>query len=246
MHRDPDAAMQLTGEAGSECSSRAFPALSTGVRPRRRGDSSTSARRSRRSRGMQRRTLSARVEGGLRCSRCPRTCRWSPRRSALPSPPGSPMTSSTASSTRTGRLRWIHDRGRPGRDPSDRVTWIDGVLFDVTEQEAGGAAQVESGPRWSRSWTPFPITPTSRMPSRRGPPCVRACPPRSVRDRWLHRTAIGSRLRRPGSPPSMPAGTSSGHSARRPMSPGAARSRPPSATARSGCGRSPTPRSTRS
>jgi PAS domain S-box-containing protein len=34
-----------------------------------------------------------------------------------------------------GSARWIHDRGRPGRGASDRATWIDGVLFDITERK---------------------------------------------------------------------------------------------------------------
>jgi PAS domain S-box-containing protein len=42
-----------------------------------------------------------------------------------------------------GSARWIHDRGRPGRDASDRVTWIDGVLFDVTEHKQAELHQVE-------------------------------------------------------------------------------------------------------
>ena len=45
-----------------------------------------------------------------------------------------------------GTTRWIADRGRPGRDASGRLTWIDGVLFDVTERrqaEVRGLAESE-------------------------------------------------------------------------------------------------------
>ncbi len=34
-----------------------------------------------------------------------------------------------------GTTRWVQDRGRPERDPSGTVTWIDGVIFDVTERK---------------------------------------------------------------------------------------------------------------
>ena len=34
-----------------------------------------------------------------------------------------------------GSTRWIADRGRPEGDGSDAATWIDGVLFDITERK---------------------------------------------------------------------------------------------------------------
>ena len=33
-----------------------------------------------------------------------------------------------------GTTRWVHDRGRPVADGSGGPTWIDGVIFDVTER----------------------------------------------------------------------------------------------------------------
>ncbi len=42
-----------------------------------------------------------------------------------------------------GTTRWIHDRGRPARDGTDRVTWIDGVLFDITERKEAERVLVE-------------------------------------------------------------------------------------------------------
>ena len=46
-----------------------------------------------------------------------------------------------------GTTRWVHDRGRPRRDPGDTVTWIDGVLFDVTERKAAERELVEQRAR---------------------------------------------------------------------------------------------------
>jgi PAS domain S-box-containing protein len=42
-----------------------------------------------------------------------------------------------------GTTVWIHDRGRPERDANDEVTWIDGVLFDVTRRKEAELVLVE-------------------------------------------------------------------------------------------------------
>ena len=42
-----------------------------------------------------------------------------------------------------GATVWIHDRGRPERDANDEVTWIDGVLFDITRRKEAELVLVE-------------------------------------------------------------------------------------------------------
>ena len=46
-----------------------------------------------------------------------------------------------------GTTRWIQDRGRPERDGNDTVTWIDGVLFDITERKQAERVLVEQRAR---------------------------------------------------------------------------------------------------
>ncbi len=46
-----------------------------------------------------------------------------------------------------GTTLWIQDRGRPERDGSDSVAWIDGVLFDVTERKEAERELVEQRAR---------------------------------------------------------------------------------------------------
>ncbi len=46
-----------------------------------------------------------------------------------------------------GTTMWIEDRGRPERDAAGAVTWIDGVLFDVTERKKDELALVEQRAR---------------------------------------------------------------------------------------------------
>ena len=46
-----------------------------------------------------------------------------------------------------GTTRWIQDRGRPERDGNDTVTWIDGVLFDITERKEAERVLVEQRAR---------------------------------------------------------------------------------------------------
>ena len=42
-----------------------------------------------------------------------------------------------------GAIVWIHDRGQPERDENDEMTWIDGVLFDVTRRKEAERLLVE-------------------------------------------------------------------------------------------------------
>jgi PAS domain S-box-containing protein len=44
-----------------------------------------------------------------------------------------------------GTTRWIEDRGLPGHDGSGTVTWIDGVIFDVTERKQAEHVLTRSG-----------------------------------------------------------------------------------------------------
>jgi len=46
-----------------------------------------------------------------------------------------------------GTTRWIQDRGRPERDGSGAVTWIDGVIFDVTERKQADRVLVQQRAR---------------------------------------------------------------------------------------------------
>ena len=46
-----------------------------------------------------------------------------------------------------GTTRWIQDRGRLERDRNDRVTWIVGVLFDITERKEAERVLVEQRAR---------------------------------------------------------------------------------------------------
>ncbi len=46
-----------------------------------------------------------------------------------------------------GTTRWIQDRGRPERDPEDGLTWIGGVLFDITERKEVERGLVEQRAR---------------------------------------------------------------------------------------------------
>jgi PAS domain S-box-containing protein len=39
-----------------------------------------------------------------------------------------------------GTTRWVHDRGRPARDRSAKRTWIDGLIFDITERRRADEA----------------------------------------------------------------------------------------------------------
>ena len=44
-----------------------------------------------------------------------------------------------------GSTRWIADRGRPEREDGDGASWIDGVLFDITERKRAEHALIEQG-----------------------------------------------------------------------------------------------------
>ncbi len=46
-----------------------------------------------------------------------------------------------------GTTVWIHDRGRPERDAGGMVTWIDGVMFDVTERKQAERVLMEQRAR---------------------------------------------------------------------------------------------------
>ncbi len=46
-----------------------------------------------------------------------------------------------------GTTLWIQERGRPERGASDRVTWIDGVMLDITERKTAEGMLVEQRAR---------------------------------------------------------------------------------------------------
>ncbi len=46
-----------------------------------------------------------------------------------------------------GTTLWVEDRGRPGGDAAGAMTWIDGVIFDVTERKSAELALVEQRAR---------------------------------------------------------------------------------------------------
>ncbi|HEY4944886.1 MAG TPA: PAS domain S-box protein, partial [Candidatus Limnocylindrales bacterium] len=46
-----------------------------------------------------------------------------------------------------GTMLWVHDRGRPECDAGGGVTWIDGVIFDVTERKRAERVLVEQRAR---------------------------------------------------------------------------------------------------
>jgi PAS domain S-box-containing protein len=46
-----------------------------------------------------------------------------------------------------GTTLWVQDRGRPERDGSGTVTWIDGVIFDVTERKQAEQVLVQQRAR---------------------------------------------------------------------------------------------------
>ena len=46
-----------------------------------------------------------------------------------------------------GTTSWVEDRGRPERDQNGEVTWIDGVLFDITERKEAERVLVEQRER---------------------------------------------------------------------------------------------------
>ena len=49
---------------------------------------------------------------------------------------GQPFTLEYRVTHADGTTRWVQDHGGPDRDGSDSVTWIAGVLFDITERKA--------------------------------------------------------------------------------------------------------------
>ncbi|HEY3384167.1 MAG TPA: PAS domain-containing protein [Vicinamibacterales bacterium] len=47
-----------------------------------------------------------------------------------------------------GSLRWIHEKGQAGRGPQGEVTWLDGVVIDVTGRKRAEEAWRQSETRW--------------------------------------------------------------------------------------------------
>src|SRR5512140_1745081 len=147
MHRDPDAAMQLTGDAGFRALGESIP----GAVYRREAAPPW--------RFVYVSEAIASIAGYAARDLVPP----GPQAVALPPVPedlqmvseavgaavsaGQPYDLEYRILHKDGSSRWIHDRGRPGRGAGDAATWLDGALFDVTEHKQAERDQVEQRAR---------------------------------------------------------------------------------------------------